>query len=72
MELNACLVKYVDLTGRDDIKETVFFEDTPDIVGVYVPGWDFPLRKRVKDMSERPHARPHFTQGKLPLIAKTN
>ena len=39
MEFNACLEKYIELTGRDDIKETVFFEDTPDIVGVYVPGY---------------------------------
>ena len=48
MELNACLEKYIELTGREDIKETVFFEDTPDIIGIYAPGWDFSIEEKNK------------------------
>ncbi len=70
MELNACLEKYIELTGRDDIKETVFFEDTPDVVGVYVPGWDFSIEEKSKGYVGKAACASSFYTGEITIDSK--
>lgn len=71
MEQNACLEKYIELTGRDDVKETVFFEDTPDIIGVYAPGWDFSVEEENKGFVGRALCTSSFyTGGEIKLEDK--
>ena len=66
MELNACLEKYIELTGREDIKETVFFEDTPDIIGIYAPGWDFSIEEKNKGyLGKAVCASSFYTGGEI-------
>lgn len=72
MEFGACLAKYIELTGRDDVKETVFFEDTPDIAAVYAPGWDFSIEERNKDYVGIAACTSSFYQGEDIVIESRN
>lgn len=63
MEFDACLEQYIQLTGRDDVKETVFFEDTPDIIGIYAPGWEFFIDAQNKGYIGRAVCRSGFYSG---------